>query len=144
LVGKFLTAPDSLLVMVMLTFGTAAPEGSVTVPTMVACCARAASEKTARTTQPSNAVRRGNLLLTERDNLEFDVELIDLTPHPRDFGSATVTVHSEVFQWSAAIPTLRKSHMTTQASASRKYRYCCARPWSALTGGVPALLAPFW
>src|SRR6516162_7513681 len=98
--------------MVMLTLGTAAPEGSVTVPTMVACCARAASEKTARTTQHSNAVRR-NLLLTVRDNPEFDVELIDLTPHPRDFGSATDTVHSEVFQWSAAIPTSRKSHMTT-------------------------------
>jgi hypothetical protein len=106
--------------MVMLTLGTAAPEGSVTVPTMVACCARAASEKTARTTQQSNAVRKGNLLLTERDNLEFNLELIDLTPHPRDFGSATVSVHSEVFGWSAAIPTLRKFHMTTARQHQEK------------------------
>src|SRR5512140_2791264 len=36
-----LAIPESMLVAVMLTFGSDAPAGSVTVPTIVACCANA-------------------------------------------------------------------------------------------------------
>src|SRR5579864_1198000 len=40
LLGRVLSTPVSLLVMVTVALGTAAPDGSVTVPTMVASCAR--------------------------------------------------------------------------------------------------------
>src|SRR5579863_1784813 len=41
LVGRLRVIPVSLLVMTMAALGTAAPVGSVTVPTMVASCAHA-------------------------------------------------------------------------------------------------------
>src|SRR5579863_955451 len=48
LVGRLRVTPVSLLVMVRAALGTAAPVGSVTVPTMVASCANAGVAKTTR------------------------------------------------------------------------------------------------
>src|SRR5579863_7905517 len=51
LLGKLRATPVSVFVTVMVTLGTAAPLGSVTVPTMVASCAKADNAHMVRKTR---------------------------------------------------------------------------------------------
>src|SRR5215475_5839968 len=84
LVWIFFTALESRLVRVIVTPGSAAPDGSVTVPTIVPCCAAASSEEQTRTIS-TNADRKPPFARNFRRHVntvrfEFHVEFIDKTP----------------------------------------------------------------
>src|SRR6266705_622855 len=66
-----LTVPDSVLVTVMFTSGSEAPDGSVTVPTRVACWATALLER------PRRMPRMGTV---NRRNFHFRTDIWELTP----------------------------------------------------------------
>jgi hypothetical protein len=83
-----LMTPDSALVMVMLTFGNDAPEGSVTVPTMVACWEFAQKEEAIKKQNMKATQRkcnfceeRGSAPATASWPCRMHVELIDITPN---------------------------------------------------------------
>jgi hypothetical protein len=89
LVWRFLTAPDSVLVMVMFTLGNDAPEGSVViVRTMVACCANAQQEKARATAKMGRVDRRklhfraevGGYAPTSLKRIESDLKFIYFSP----------------------------------------------------------------
>src|SRR5215471_12012671 len=88
LVWIFFTALESKLVRVIVTPGRAAPDGSVTVPTIVPCCAAASSEEQTRRIS-TNADRNPTpfaIKFRRRVNtvrFEFHVEFMDRTPDPK-------------------------------------------------------------
>jgi hypothetical protein len=84
---------------VTATFGTTAPEGSVTVPTIVVCCANVEAEKPIRATRRTSRSLRGNFLDTKTIFLaELNGKFIVMPPHPTAIGNA-VNVNG-AFHWS--------------------------------------------
>src|SRR5215470_8905326 len=74
LVGITLETPVSLLVSVTFASATAAPDGSVTVPTMVASCAKAGVASAARKSKDKTITAKHTRL-----------RLVILRPHPPAF-----------------------------------------------------------
>src|SRR5260370_39098688 len=115
-----LTAPDSELVTVTFTLGTDAPEASVTVPTMVACCPAALHEKP-RTRARTGSVNRRMFHLPagicgkapfSLERIESDLSFIFFSPVNR-FGRRL----SPWSSYQGAFPNQRRAIPTSAVSA---------------------------
>src|ERR1700690_988930 len=90
--------PVSVLVRGTFTFGTTAPDGSVTVPRMMVCCAKVENEKPIRAIKRTNRKRKRKGFATKTIFLtDEERTLIGTPPHPTAIGNA-VNVNG-AFHW---------------------------------------------